>query len=177
MVLAAGSASRFGSDKRRYRLADGRTMLETTLAAYQRVFDEIFLVLKPGDEAWAPRSRGVQFVYAADCALGMGHSLAAGVRAGRHFDFLFIALADMPHVQAPTLRRLKQAMAGRECIIQPIYRETPGHPVGFGRAYFDELEALTGDTGAKGIVAAHPASTRRIAVDDPGTVCDLDRPT
>ncbi|MCY4565494.1 MAG: NTP transferase domain-containing protein, partial [Gammaproteobacteria bacterium] len=53
VILAAGASSRFGSDKRRFALADGRTMLETALATYQTAFDEIFLVLKPIDEAWA----------------------------------------------------------------------------------------------------------------------------
>ena len=152
-------------------------MLETTIAVYSGVFEEILLVLKIADKAWASRLDKVQLVYARDAALGMGHSLAAGVGAGRHLDFLFVALADMPDIQADTLMRLKDAMAGPESIVQPAYRGTPGHPVGFGRAHFNELRRLTGDLGARGVVRAHGESTLRIEVNDPGVLKDYDVPT
>ena len=177
VILAAGESTRFGSDKRRFRLADGRTMLETTLAAYRGVFDEIFLVLKPADEVWASALDKVQPVYARDAALGMGHSLAAGVRAGRHLDYLFVALADMPDVQAMTLKRLKVAPTGPDSIVLPVYRGTPGHPVGFGSAHFGDLQHLTGDAGARDVVRAHGGSTLRIEVNDPGVLKDYDVPT
>ena len=183
-------------------MVDGRTMLETTLAAYREVFDAIFLVLKAADESSnscappsgprgnagtapqvparkageTPGTNAIQPVYAADAALGMAHSLAAGVRAGRQLDFLFIALADMPNVRAKTLHRLKHAVAGTEFIVQPAYHGTPGHPVGFGSLYFRELESLTGDIGAKRVVAAHHDRTVRIDVDDPGVLMDIDTP-
>lgn len=176
VILAAGASSRFGSDKRRFALADGRTMLETTLATYQAAFDEIFLVLKPTDEAWASRLTAARPVYAADAALGMGHSLAAGVRAGRHLDFLFVALADMPDVQTATLARLRDAVTGTASIVQPLYRGTAGHPVGFGSTHFGELERLTGDAGARRVVDSHKDSTVRIRVDDPGILRDYDVP-
>ena len=174
VILAAGESTRFGSDKRRFRLADGRTMLETTLAAYQGVFEDVFVVLKPADESWASPLGRVQPVYAKDSVLGMGHSLAAGVGAGRHFDFLFVALADMPEVRATTLERLKNATAGPASIVQPVYRGTPGHPAGFGRAHFSELERLTGDAGARRVIREHGDSTLHIDVDDPGVLQDYD---
>ena len=177
VILAAGESTRFGSDKRRFRLADGRTMLETTLTAYRGVFDEIFLVLKPADEVWASALDKVQPVYARDAALGMGHSLAAGVRAGRHLDYLFVALADMPDIQAMTLKRLKVAPTGPDSIVLPVYRGTPGHPVGFGSAHFGDLQHLTGDAGARDVVQAHGGSTLRIEVNDPGVLKDYDVPT
>ena len=157
-------------------MADGRTMLETTLAAYGDAFETIFLVLRAADEPWTSLPGAVQPVYAADSALGMGHSLAAGVRAARHLDFLFVALADMPDIRAETLGRLKDAMTGAASIVQPVYRGTPGHPVGFGRRHFPALESLKGDIGAKGVVAAHGDRTLRIEVDDPGVLTDYDVP-
>ena len=176
MILAAGESRRFGSDKREFPMADGRTMLATTLAAYRDAFDAVFLVLKPADASHLSVPGGVRPVYAPDSALGMGHSLAAGVRAGRHLDFLFVALADMPDIRAKTLNRLRAAMDGTASIVQPVYRGRPGHPVGFGSVHFDALESLTGDIGAKGVVAANGDRTRRIDVDDPGVLTDFDIP-
>jgi len=176
VLLAAGSSRRFGSDKRHYVLTPGRTLLETSLAIYQRAFARVFLVLKPADRAWAHRLTGVTTIFAAESALGMGHSLAAGVRAARHLDALFIALADMPHIQVQTLERLQRAMTNRKCIAQPVYQGTPGHPVGFGSAYYRELQRLTGDAGAKGVIEAHRGKLVRVPAIDSGTVLDFDVP-
>ncbi len=182
VILAAGKSKRFGSDKRLFQLSDGRTMLETTLAVYREAFDTVFVVLQPADEARLPLPGGrllpddVQAVHAPDAALGMGHSLAAGIRAGRSLDFLFVALADMPDVRAETLQRLQEAMDGTASIVQPIYRGTPGHPVGFGSFYFRELELLTGDIGAKRVIAANRRQVARLDVDDPGVLTDFDVP-
>jgi len=91
VILAAGNSRRFGSDKRHYPLLPGRTMLETSLARYQEVFERVFVVLRPDDKAWAHRLTDARIVYAEDAALGMGHSLAAGVKAAQHLDYLFVA--------------------------------------------------------------------------------------
>ena len=192
VILAAGNSTRFGSDKRQFPLADGRTMLQATLATYQAVFDQVFLVLKPNDAPWgtAPtrahltqkrvddgyRLANVQEVYAQEAALGMGHSLAAGVQAARHLNYLFIALADMPHVQTATLERLRRELTDTRCIVQPEFQSTPGHPVGFGSTYFNELQALTGDVGAKSVLHRHADRVRRVPVQDSGTVHDIDIP-
>ncbi len=176
VVLAAGEATRFGSDKRRFPLIGGRTMLEVTLTTYQGVFDQLFLVLKPSDRPWARHLTGGRAVYAKDAALGMGHSLAAGVEAARQHDYLFVALADMPHVQTATLKKLRRALTGPQCIVLPDFQGEPGHPVGFGSAYFSELQALTGDVGAKSVLARHADRVVHVAVEDPGVVQDVDVP-
>jgi molybdenum cofactor cytidylyltransferase len=48
--------------------------------------------------------------------------------------------------------------------------------VGFGAPCLAALTALTGDDGAKSVVAAHHDSLARIDVDDAGTLADVDRP-
>ena len=176
IILAAGNSTRFGSDKRQYRFADGRTLLEVTLTTYQAVFDRLFVVLKPGDRPLAQQLANVEPVFARDAALGMGHSLAAGVAAARHLDYLFVALADMPHVQTQSLHQLRREFTTKDCIVQPEYQGAPGHPVGFGNAYFSELRALTGDVGAKALLANQAGNIRRVPVNDPGIIQDIDRP-
>jgi len=48
LVLAAGSSTRFGSDKRRATLADGRSLLAHSVARARAVFDEVRVVLREG---------------------------------------------------------------------------------------------------------------------------------
>ena len=49
-----------------------------------------------------------------------------------------------------------------------------GNPVLFARRFFPELLALTGDSGAKTVIAAHPELVAEIAMAGTGTLVDLD---
>ena len=84
LLLAAGFSRRFGSDKRRQQLPDGRTLLEATVMRYSEVFRDICVVLRTEDEVLARTVRGLpgnpEIAIAEDAELGMGHSLAAGMR-------------------------------------------------------------------------------------------------
>jgi molybdenum cofactor cytidylyltransferase len=46
--------------------------------------------------------------------------------------------------------------------------------VAIGARYFAELQTLSGDEGAKKLLAAHAAEIELIAVDDPGVLRDVD---
>ena len=176
LILAAGMARRFGADKRHWRMADGRTLLQATLARYQGAFASVAVVLRPEDACWSSELVGCDKTYAAKSRLGMGHSLAAGVAAADHLDALFIALGDMPWVAQATLQALRGALRSPTHIVQPVHGGVAGHPVGFGRAYFPELRALTGDRGAKAVLRRHRSAIITLPFSDPGVVQDLDVP-
>ena len=75
------------------------------------------------------------------------------------------------HPQASTLLAVAQALQ-----VHPIayaqHRGRRGHPVGFAAELFSELIALTGDEGARRLVARYPAQA--VDVDDPGVLIDID---
>jgi molybdenum cofactor cytidylyltransferase len=180
ILLAAGRSRRFGSDKRRHRLADGRSMLRTTLETFQSVFGQVRLVLSPRDDG-LPEELGLilragdDCVIATDADLGMGHSLAAGF-ATPLSRFVFVGLADMPFVKPQTLQRLfeRATNAPDETILVPMYRGERGHPVGFGRSWHDAMRNLHGDEGARWVLRS--TSPAYVDVDDPGILQDLDQP-
>ena len=78
---------------------------------------------------------------------------------------------DMPLVRPSTL----QAVA-RELEQHPVayaqHRGRRGHPVGFAAELYSELATLTGDEGARRLVARYPAFG--LEVDDPGVLLDVD---
>jgi len=181
LILAAGFARRFGSDKRRHALPGGDTLLEATLRRYAEVFGHVAVVIREGENDLAAALRvvcpAVRIVTAADAALGMGHSLAAGIRAvADDWSWVAVALGDMPWVRAGTLSALVRAFGALDSttVLAPVAGDRTGHPVLFGSACFGELARLTGDTGARAVLERHPV--RRVAVDDPGIFEDLDRP-
>jgi molybdenum cofactor cytidylyltransferase len=178
LVLAAGHASRFGADKRRARLADGRTLLEASLSNAAAAFDELLLVLRDGDTVddlhLPPR---VRVIHTASAERGLGASLAAGTEAlSTHpAEALAVLLGDMPWVQPDTCFRLIAA-AGAARIVQPRHNGHAGHPVLFGRAFWSALCELDGDEGARGLIRRHPAQYQTVDVDDPGILLDVDCP-
>lgn len=183
LILAAGFGRRFGSDKRQHRLADGRTLLRATLDCYAAVYSEICLVLRPEDEALAATtaelSVPVRIAVSEQAADGMGHSLAAGIGSILgEWDWASVALGDMPFTKTQTLRELlgvfHESPAGS--IVVPVFEGAAGHPVTFPASCFAEMLRLTGDRGARPVIAAHEDQVIRHPVADPGVLQDVDEP-
>lgn len=175
IVLAAGSGTRFGSDKRLARLGEA-TLLEHTLKTVAPCFEERVLVLRAGDEALGQRfAADWRIVIAAEAARGMGHSLAAAMDCSTGWDGTVIALADMPFVRAATYAALRAALAPDKLVV-PYYRRQRGNPVGIGSDYFAELARLQGDQGARLLLQTHAASVLRLDLEDPGILRDIDTP-
>jgi molybdenum cofactor cytidylyltransferase len=182
VLLAAGFSRRFGSDKRRHRLEDGTSLLAASVRLYGAAFDRLVVVLRPDDEDAAREvsetCAAACIVRCADARLGMGHSLAEGARHAQDWQYLFVALADMPWVRPATLQHLRSVLeaAPPDAIVQPAHRGEPGHPVGFGAAHLVDLTRLQGDAGARSLLRGAGAYRQVIEVDDPGVLADLDTP-
>lgn len=177
LVLAAGYSRRFGSDKRLAPLAQGSTLLATSLQNARASQLPVMVCLHPGDEALAEQLSlpGITPTVCPDAGQGMGASLAWGVGQARNWSGVLIALGDMPEIETATFCKVaSNTFTGNIC--QPTWNDKPGHPVGFGSRFFTSLQALRGDTGARSILAANRESTVQLAVSDPGILRDVDRP-
>lgn len=174
IILAAGRSQRFGSPKMRHYLNDGRTILQTTIAQYQALFEELLVVGHPKDQEHIQQT-GAQFVSSPSAELGMSQSLIAGVHAALSADAWLIALGDMPYVKRSTISRLIE-MASVESIVVPVHHERRGNPVVLGREFLPDILSLQGDRGAKRLLADHEDSLRLLEVDDIGVIHDIDTP-
>lgn len=171
LVLAAGRATRFGSDKRGALLANGQTVLQSTLARVRAAGLEPRLVLAPGD----PLLSEPGAIVAPGCAKGMGRSIADAVAQLEGVAGCLVLPADMPFVAPQSLRAVAAALAEHPIAV-PVSGGQRGHPVGFAASLFAELQALQGDVGARTIVARHAARVIEVAVQDPGILWDIDTP-
>lgn len=179
LLLAAGRASRFGSDKRLARLYKRETLIEAAVRVYaERGLDVLVcLSARPADAPIRTRltRRGVLCIRCASAGAGMACTLAEGVSRCGAYPGLFVALADMPLILPATVAALEERQSPGS-IVFPEYRGRRGHPVLFGADFFPELRRLRGDRGAHSLIAAHPASGAAIAVEDPGILRDADTP-
>jgi molybdenum cofactor cytidylyltransferase len=179
ILLAAGSATRFGSDKLLHPLPHEVPIAVQAARHLSIVFKEnVLAVVRPEAKALADilRGEGCRVVVCENAAEGMGASLACAVRAAVDAEGFVIALADMPFIRSSTIAAVRDALAAGAPIVAPYFRARRGHPVGIGAKFRSELEALRGDEGAKKIVAANEASLRKIPVGDPGVLRDIDTP-
>ena len=104
-------------------------------------------------------------------AVGMGHSISAGVSVRPHAAGWLILPGDMPLVQPSTLVAVARLLDDH-AVVYAQHRGKRGHPVGFAPELYSELLALGGDEGARRLVARYPAFG--VEVDDPGILVDID---
>jgi molybdenum cofactor cytidylyltransferase len=104
-------------------------------------------------------------------ALGMGYSIAAGVAACSEASGWLVLPADMPMVEARTVKAVGQALENHS-IVYAQHHGRRGHPVGFAAELYTELVMLTGDDGARRLLARYPSHA--VEVDDPGVLLDVD---
>ncbi|MCL4801865.1 MAG: NTP transferase domain-containing protein, partial [Burkholderiales bacterium] len=113
ILLAAGSASRFGADKLVHPLSDGTPIALAAARALRAALEPVIAVVRPGSARLeqALAGSGVEVTICPDAAAGMGHSLAHAVRATADAAGALAALAGVP-VDAPdSIRRVAGALA------------------------------------------------------------------
>ena len=179
LLLAAGSAARFGSDKLQHALPHGVAIAVQAARHLKSEVSRVVAVVRPdsGQTARALAAEGCEVVVCERAAEGMGASLACAARAAGAADGYLVALGDMPFVRPSTIAAVREALAAGALLAAPYWRARRGHPVGFAGSLRAELEALTGDEGAKRVLAAHEARLVKVPVGDPGALRDIDRPS
>jgi molybdenum cofactor cytidylyltransferase len=178
LLLAAGSATRFGSDKLSHLLPHGVPIAVQAARHLHSIVPAIFAVVKPGadDLAVLLKAEGCQIVVCENAAEGMGASLACGVRAAGRADGYLVALADMPFVRTASIAAVRDALAAGAPLAAPYWRARRGHPVGISGVFFDQLLACGGDEGAKALLKENERRLLKIPVGDPGILRDIDTP-
>lgn len=177
IVLAAGRGSRFAAGRHKLQeQLEGLTLLARTLRNAIASHLPVLVVTTEPLEAQARHfvaARDVVVLPEAGTAsgLGMGYSIAAGIGARPDAPGWLLLPADMPLVQPATMAAVARALEHHP-IAYAQHRGRRGHPVGFAAELYSELVTLTGDQGARRLVARYPAHA--VDVDDPGVLVDVD---
>jgi len=107
----------------------------------------------------------------ADAPLGMGYSIAAGVGARSDAGGWLVLPGDMPLVRPATLLAVAAAL-DQHPVAFAQHKGRRGHPVGFAAELYSDLMLLTGDEGARRVMARYPSVG--LELDDPGVLIDID---
>jgi CTP:molybdopterin cytidylyltransferase MocA len=151
VVLAAGSAARFGSTKQLAPVG-GAPLAQHAVVAADAVFAANTVLVVGHD--WQAVSKACSpprgfLVFNDHFADGLGSSLALAVRSLRHAaDAVVVLLADQPLVSADHLSAMREVWSGQDDeIVATAFSGTLGPPVLFPGACFDDLVQLHGDSG------------------------------
>ena len=178
LLLAAGSGSRFGSDKLRHELPHGVSIAVQSARHLKLEVSRVVAVVRAqsSDLEKHLKAEGCEVVICDNAAEGMGASLACAARAAGEADGYLIALADMPFLRRSTIAAVRDALADGAALAAPYFRARRGHPVGLAGRFHAELLRLRGDEGAKQLLATNEKLMVKIPVGDPGALRDIDRP-
>jgi|TARA_B110000902_G_scaffold262426_1_gene339283 molybdenum cofactor cytidylyltransferase len=177
LLLAAGSAARFGSDKRVAVMSNNKSIIENTLATIEAIHLPLVVCLKKDDFQLQQQltEKKIKWVVNENSDKGMGTSIAKGISLCRQWDAIMIVLADMPYVGSKTYRDIA-ATANRNSIVVPTYDTKKGNPVCFGSSFYQQLEQLNSDKGGKDVVFNNKYAVIEIALNDEGILKDIDKP-
>jgi len=182
IILAAGASSRYGSPKQLLEINHQNLVQRACELALNAKCSPVILIL--GAHAEQIMSKGisdqVDIIHHSDWQLGMGSSIATGVKrlnaSNPEVDASFILLADQPAITLTTLDSLKAAYQhDHQNIIISEHHGDTGPPALFSQRYFHELESLKGDTGGKHIVQKYAQSVGRRTT--PEAQWDVDEPS
>jgi len=121
LLLAAGSASRFGSDKLSHSLPHGVAIAVQAARHLRPQVSRVVAVVKPGAHELSRNlaSEGCEVVVCDNAAEGMGASLACAARAAGSADGYLVALGDMPFVRPSSIAAVRDALAAGAPICSP----------------------------------------------------------
>ena len=179
IVLAAGRGSRFqGADHKLAQRLGSMTLLGTTLRHAVASQLPVVVVTTAPFADLARLSVAARHVIVlpevgapGSSQLGMGYSIAAGVAACADASGWIILPGDMPLVQPTTLQAVARELRSHP-VVYAQHKGRRGHPVGFAAELYSELVVLSGDEGARRLVARYPALG--VEVQDSGVLVDVD---
>jgi molybdenum cofactor cytidylyltransferase len=178
VVLAAGLSRRMGENKLLVPI-DGTPMIarvDDALAASPVASVSVVLGHDAARVRAALDGRSVQFVECADYADGLSASLRAGISSIEGADAALVCLGDMPWVAPAHVRAVIDAFdpaAGRAVCV-PFFAGKRGNPVLWAARYFPEMQALSGDVGARELLERHAEAVFPVEVGDAAVTLDID---
>jgi molybdenum cofactor cytidylyltransferase len=184
LVLAAGAASRFGSDKLA-TLLGGRPLLNHVLDALRAVpLSEIVVVTRR--ERPIAAADDLRVVVNPAPEDGLSSSLRLGLAAateapGLPAEAVLVALGDQPRIDPDVIRQLiAAARTSARPVVVPAYdRDGSPNPVLLLGAAFALVAEASGDRGLGPVLAAHPELVHAVPVrganPDVDTQADLAR--
>ncbi|WP_345976208.1 nucleotidyltransferase family protein [Sulfurimonas sp. HSL3-7] len=168
IILAAGSSSRMGRSKQLLRINGVSFVRKTAETALASQCSHVFVVTGAQEDAVRTELDGLDVTIVANpfWHAGMGSSIRSGIQALKTdphtYDAALFLLIDQPAVTTALLNTIIGTFKEGKNLVASAYADSVGVPALFAAAYFEALENLPADRGAKLLLKRHSADLKRI---------------
>jgi molybdenum cofactor cytidylyltransferase len=181
IVLAAGRSSRMAPRNKLLEPIDGEPIVRRVAGLALRSGADPVIVVTGFDARRIVAALGDVAVTVVDnprFEAGLSSSLKTGLSTlSSDDDGALILLGDMPAVEDSVLGALMAAFTGRDAICVPVHQGQRGNPVLWGENYFADMMQLSGDKGAKTLLAQYAACVTEVPVGSDSIFADVDTPS
>lgn len=182
LILAAGQSRRMGANNKLLARIDDKPMFSLVAEqATQSKGAAVYAVTgherKLVDDI--AETFGIQTFHNPDYKTGLSSSLKKGFsELADSYDGILICLADMPFVTAALFDQMIDAFDTEEgrAIIVPTFRGKRGNPVLISSQFKTDILSVTGDIGAKSVIADNEHVVFTIDVENDSIFKDIDTP-
>lgn len=173
VIMASGLGKRFGGNKLMEYL-DGKPLIKWILDTTCDIFDKKIVVTRCSEvKALCDESN-------IECILHELPNRNDTVRLGlsaimKEVDYCFFALGDQPLIKKETIKKLiEKADETMDFIVRASYGDEAGSPVGFPKAFFDELLKLPTGKGGGWVVKNNLSKVCTVEVQEEYELWDVD---
>lgn len=176
IVMAAGNARRFGSNKLDARV-EGKTLLRRALEAVPAAcFDRVAVVTQYPRGMDLAREMGFLPVENSRPDLGLSHTIALGMAHMQDMDGVMFQVSDQPLLRRDSVERLVEAFRRHPDRLAALAHDgVRGNPCLFPASLFPDLTALEGDHGGSAVIRRHPDLLLLVEAP-PQELTDVDTP-
>ena len=183
ILLAAGSARRFGSNKL-LRPLNGKPLYAHGLsallaAAKMRPAADVTVVSRTPEILAAARAAGAKAVESPLSEQGLSFTIKAALDALEPLaegDYLLFAVADQPYLTAASVAALLEKAAPPTRGATLCFGEKVGSPTLFSASLAKDLRALEGDRGGRSVLRALGGECLRVQAKSARELEDIDLP-
>lgn len=183
ILLAAGSARRFGSNKL-LRPVNGKPLYAHGLAALlaaakARPAADVTVVSRTPEILAAARAAGAKAVESPLSEQGLSFTIKAALDALEPLaegDYLLFAVADQPYLTAASVAALLEKAAPPTRGATLCFGEKVGSPTLFSASLAKDLRALEGDRGGRSVLRALGGECLRVQAKSARELEDIDLP-
>ena len=176
LVMAAGNASRFGSNKLAAEV-DGKMLIEHALEAVPKeAFARVTVVTQYEEVLVLAKRFGFHVLVNPFPEWGASHTIRLGTEAMADCDAILYQVADQPLLRRESVRaEVAFFLQQPDRIVAMGHGGVRGNPCIFPARFFPELMALEGDHGGSAVIRRHEDALTLFEVS-PDELRDVDTP-
>ena len=181
ILLTAGQSKRMDGENKLEKKIQGIPLIKHSVKNILASFiDELIIVLghqKEIIEKLIDKNEKIKFVFNKDYESGMASSIKIGLNnLSEKTEAFFICLGDMPMVNSDIYNQLIKSRNQKDIIV-PTYKSQQGNPVLFDKSMKGKVIDISGDVGAKKMIADNEKKVFKLSIQDKAVITDFNNIT